>query len=165
MANDQSSVRKEPIKPAGRKPNCWEVLDCGREAGGNRAGEQVCPAAVDATGDGINGGKNAGRICWAVRGTFCFNSHQPSVPRKRSMCQSCPFFREVEREEGPRFQLVKWAPDSLGDGGREEQLAWSRRIINNLSHLLAVCRDIMRHAEVNALLRMIAEQACRDCGA
>ena len=30
----------------------------------------VCPAASDATFHGINKGLNAGRICWAVAGTF-----------------------------------------------------------------------------------------------
>ncbi len=54
------------------KQNCWEMKKCGREPGGVKTPELgLCPASTDKTADGLNGGKNGGRICWAVTGTFC----------------------------------------------------------------------------------------------
>ena len=55
-----------------KKLNCWEIKKCGREVGGNRTDDiGACPAASDISSNSINSGKNAGRICWAVAGTFC----------------------------------------------------------------------------------------------
>ena len=156
---------QESLKQSGRKLNCWEVLRCGREVGGATSGQEACPAATDTPADGVNSGKNAGRICWTVAGTFCFGHRQPSVPRKRSLCQLCPFFRRVKQEEGRHFQLIRLASPPLSEKGQGEESASLRRVTNNLARLLTVCQDIIRHAELNALLRAIAEQACRACDA
>ncbi len=60
-----------------KKLNCWEYMKCGREPGGEKADELgICPAAADSSFDGLNRGKNAGRICWAVAGTFCSGETQ-----------------------------------------------------------------------------------------
>ncbi len=57
-----------------RRLNCWEIKRCGREPGGSKSEELgVCPAATDISADWINGGKNGGRICWAIVGVFCVN--------------------------------------------------------------------------------------------
>ena len=41
--------------------NCWDVMMCGREEGGNNIAERgVCPAAADRSFDGINSGKFEG---------------------------------------------------------------------------------------------------------
>jgi len=54
------------------KINCWEYMKCERQPSGKKVEDfGVCPAAVDASFNGINNGKNAGRICWAVAGTCC----------------------------------------------------------------------------------------------
>lgn len=38
----------------GRRQNCWEFKKCGREPGGAKASELgVCPAATDASSDGL----------------------------------------------------------------------------------------------------------------
>ena len=45
-------------KPDSKKTklNCWEVMACGREAGGEKALESgTCPAAADKSFDGITG--------------------------------------------------------------------------------------------------------------
>jgi len=53
------------------KQNCWDVKICGRERGGAKVAEfGVCPATTDSSANGLNGGRNGGRICWAVTGTF-----------------------------------------------------------------------------------------------
>ncbi len=80
--------------------NCWEVMGCGRQAGGGNAPLLgVCPAASDATYDGLNHGRNGGRICWAVAGTFCNGTVQGTFAEKRPSCVSCEFFQKVQREE------------------------------------------------------------------
>lgn len=83
------------------KKNCWEYMDCGREPGGKRTDELgICPAAVTAEFDGINGGKNAGRFCWYVAGTLCPGMVQGTFVAKFDSCLKCPFLREVLLQEG-----------------------------------------------------------------
>jgi hypothetical protein len=82
---------KDELKK-GQKQNCWEFKKCGREPGGARVEEfGICPATTDTSSDGINGGENAGRICWAIVGTFCGGKVQGSFAQKRlSLC--CHFY-------------------------------------------------------------------------
>lgn len=76
-------------------------MNCGRQPGGDKASELgVCPAADDRSYDGINCGKNAGRFCWAVAGTFCGGKIQGTFADKRESCLSCVFFNKVRAEEG-----------------------------------------------------------------
>ena len=89
--------------------NCWEFKKCGREEGGasvKKAG--VCPASTDISSDGINKGKNGGRICWAIAGTFCNDKVQGTFAEKESTCMSCDFYKRVKEEEGTvGFVLLK----------------------------------------------------------
>jgi CRP-like cAMP-binding protein len=83
------------------KLNCWQYMKCGREPGGVKAEELgVCPAADDISFDGINRGRNAGRFCWAVAGTFCGGNVQGAFAEKRNSCFGCEFFHKVRAEEG-----------------------------------------------------------------
>lgn len=76
-------------------------MKCGRQPGGENADELgVCPASDDRSYDGINCGKNAGRFCWAVAGTFCGGNVQGTFADKRESCLSCGFFNKVRAEEG-----------------------------------------------------------------
>ena len=82
------------------KQNCWEFKRCGREPGGSKAAEfGVCPAAMDASSDGLYGGKNRGRICWVVMGTFCAGVPQHTFAQKRLFCMTCEFFEKVKQEQ------------------------------------------------------------------
>ena len=146
------------------KLNCWEAMKCGRDPGGSAAGD-ACPAALDQTADALNGGKNGGRICWAIAGTFCFGRCQPSVPRKHSLCRSCRFLRQVKLEEGPGFQLLRLPSPAVSENGGEQQTHWLRRAVTELARLLRLCQDIMRHAEIHDLLHTLAEEACHICDA
>jgi hypothetical protein len=89
--------------------NCWEIKDCGRTPGGNKAGELgICPASTDSSCDGLNNGTNAGRICWAIAGTFCGGKMQGDFAQKSVSCMSCEVFKQIKAEEGPdRFVLLK----------------------------------------------------------
>ncbi len=91
------------------KLNCWEIKNCGREQGGGKSHDiGVCPAAVDTSCDGINEGKNAGRICWAIAGTFCGGKVQGDFAQKSVSCMSCDVFKQVKSEEGTeQFSLLK----------------------------------------------------------
>ncbi len=83
------------------KINCWEYMRCGREPGGAKTAEQgACPAAVDASFDGINSGICAGRFCWAVGGTLCGGKRQGAFAKKRETCLDCSFYQRVQFEEG-----------------------------------------------------------------
>ncbi len=54
------------------KINCWEFKKCGRQPGGtNVAKEGICPASVERRTNGIHGGRNGGRCCWAILATQC----------------------------------------------------------------------------------------------
>ena len=90
------------------KKNCWELKKCGREPGGRNVDAlTVCPAATDASSDGVNSGKNGGRICWALSGTFCGGKVQGSFAQKQVSCMVCEVYKEVKMEEGSNFKLLK----------------------------------------------------------
>ena len=83
-----------------QKQNCWDFKKCGRQPGGSKTAEfGVCPAAIDAASDGTNSGKNGGRYCWAITGTFCGGKVQGSFAQKQISCMTCDFFKLV-RDEG-----------------------------------------------------------------
>lgn len=91
----------EKNNPEKGRLNCWEVMMCGRETGGDNAAEYgVCPAAADESYDGINSGKCGGRICWAVAGTLCGGCVQGTFADKRCSCLNCDFYQMVQEEEG-----------------------------------------------------------------
>jgi hypothetical protein len=88
--------------------NCWEQTACGREPGGkNERDHGTCPAAIDSTAHALNGGKNGGRICWAVSGTFSGGKVHCTNAERHLTCMACDFFRQVEHEAGERFSLLK----------------------------------------------------------
>lgn len=85
----------------GLKINCWDFKKCGREPGGSKVKELgECPAATDARVSGVHGGKNAGRVCWTVSGTFCDAKVQGSFALKVGNCMLYDFFNLVVTEEG-----------------------------------------------------------------
>ncbi len=90
------------------KLNCWEFKKCGREPGGVKVAELgICPASVAREYHGTNGGKNGGRICWFVTGTFCGGKVQGTFAQKRLSCLSCEFLQKVKAEEAQEFVLTR----------------------------------------------------------
>lgn len=83
------------------KQNCWEFKKCGRAL---RSGE-VCPATSEARLDKVHGGKNGGRSCWVVAGTFCGGKVQGTFARKFDTCEACEFYISVKKEENGNFVL------------------------------------------------------------
>ena len=83
------------------KLNCWEVQGCGRQPRGvNVADLGICPASVEEWADGMNGGRNGGRTCWALAGTLCRGEVQGTFAIGLANCMRCPFYLQVAREEG-----------------------------------------------------------------
>lgn len=82
------------------KMNCWEFKKCDRHPGGRLVGELgVCPASTDTSLHTIHGGRNAGRACWVIAGTFCGGVVQGSEAQKQHNCWKCEFFQKVRKEE------------------------------------------------------------------
>ena len=80
--------------------NCWEYFECGREPGGEHVAELgVCPAATSAQYNGVHGGKNAGRACWTVTGTYCNGKVSGSYAEKLPDCKICAFYQFVMQQE------------------------------------------------------------------
>lgn len=80
-----------------RTQNCWEFKKCGREPGGIMAEKLgVCLTAIATFANGLNGGLNGGRICWAINGKWI---------SEKASCMNCDFFYILEGEElslGPK---------------------------------------------------------------
>ena len=90
--------------------NCWEFIKCERQPGGAKVGELgVCPLVTDASSDGTNSGKNGGRFCWSLTGTFCGEKVQGTNAMKLTSCMKCDFFRVVmaEARAAGKFVLAK----------------------------------------------------------
>ncbi len=83
------------------KKNCWDFKDCGREIGGSKVAEfGICPAAEAFEADGYCEGKNGGRGCAFIAGTFCGGAIQGTVSDKEKECFSCDFYQELKKEHG-----------------------------------------------------------------
>ena len=88
--------------------NCWDVKKCGREPGGVKVAELgVCPAAMETKTNGLNHGKNGGRVCWALAGTLCGGKVQGSFASKLANCLDCEFHKLVQKEEGKSLVATK----------------------------------------------------------
>ncbi|MBU1863653.1 MAG: hypothetical protein KKH94_08335 [Candidatus Omnitrophica bacterium] len=89
------------------KENCWEFKKCGRGKGGNKIDELgACPVTKFVACNGINGGENAGRMCWLVAGTFGGGQRQGTFAQKKQTCMTCDFFVKVKKEEGTDFKMT-----------------------------------------------------------
>ncbi|MGE5894124.1 MAG: two-CW domain-containing protein [bacterium] len=91
-----------------KKLNCWEFMKCGREPGGKHADELgVCPAATNERYDGIQGGRNAGRVCWVVVGTMCGGEVTGTFAKKYLDCRKCEFYKKAREEESLLHRMYK----------------------------------------------------------
>ena len=71
--------------------NCWEIKNCGREAGGAKVAE---------LGECIASTERLGHSCWAVAGTLCGGEVQGSVKDKLGNCLTCEVYRSYNRQTG-----------------------------------------------------------------
>jgi len=88
------------------KKNCWEAKNCGRITGGLKTKEfGVCPVYIETKVNGVNGGVNGGRACWAIAGSLCGGKVQGTFAEKLQNCTACDFYLLVRGEE--KVNLVK----------------------------------------------------------
>lgn len=82
------------------KENCWEAKQCGRQPGGAKESELgICPAAIASNINGLNGGTNGGRACWAIEKTLCGSTIQGTFSARWNGCMKCDFYATVRNEE------------------------------------------------------------------
>ncbi|MCI5149739.1 MAG: hypothetical protein D3916_10195 [Candidatus Electrothrix sp. MAN1_4] len=90
------------------KKNCWEVKKCGRQPGGDQIAHQgLCPASTLIAVNGINGGINGGRACWALTGTLSGPAEKVQGTFARILhisCYECDFYEQVLIEEQENFK-------------------------------------------------------------
>jgi hypothetical protein len=87
------------------KKNCWEFKGCGQKRRGCKNSHVECPVPGMATSNGINGGKNAGRMCWLVAHTMCKGETETTFEGMIKICGACDFYRLVKEEEGKDLVL------------------------------------------------------------
>jgi signal transduction histidine kinase len=136
------------------KTNCWEYWGCkhGPES------SAPCPVTRDRTSDGVNGGTNAGRICWTVSSTPCFWESTPDFIEKREICFGCDFFLRVRNEEGVDFQLFKLA----------QGVSASRQLhhtISQVEHFLSIHGRLLSRFDLPATLKDITAEVQNVTGA
>ncbi|MEO5356363.1 MAG: hypothetical protein H7844_03575 [Nitrospirae bacterium YQR-1] len=91
---------------AGKKLNCWEFHNCGRQPGGvNEEKWGLCPVTTATSFNGLHGGTNAGRACWAVLPSI--GDKKESYAAKIRRCTKCEFHQLVIREEEKYHSAVK----------------------------------------------------------
>lgn len=87
--------------------NCWELKECGRGPGGENAHLGVCPVFKATQYDNINHGKNGGRMCWFITGTFCGGELQGTYSQKKMTCITCQVFKQIKEEEKHDFLAIQ----------------------------------------------------------
>lgn len=136
--------------------NCWEFTRCGREPGrGDGQGGASCSALTDTRSHGSNGGTHAGRICWAVAGTFSIAKPAAPCDVGALSCADCDFFKRVREEEGKGFRLL---PPEGGVEGAERgaPLQWTRAMVVGSS---LAFRHILRNLLAAEGIEMVWEGA------
>jgi hypothetical protein len=66
-----------------------------------------CPAATAVAADGVNGGKNGGRVCWAIAGTLCGGRVRGTAAAKLQCCLTCGFAQVVLSEENADIDIER----------------------------------------------------------
>ena len=82
-------------------------MKCGRMLKGCKVRDLgVCPVITADKFDGKNEGRNGGRICWQVAGSFCGGKVQGTYADKQSSCLKCAFAKYVFDEEGKNLKFL-----------------------------------------------------------
>ncbi|MGD0112744.1 MAG: GAF domain-containing sensor histidine kinase [Armatimonadota bacterium] len=131
-----------------QKTNCWEVRQCGR----GPTSVEPCPTALDLTSTGVNGGVNAGRICWTVPGTSCDGKPHGDFVDKQDICLNCAFFHRVREEEAASFRFVK-----LAQGVWDAESLHAR--ITQIESLMGIHDRLRAMFNLDAVIREITRQA------
>ena len=77
--------------------NCWEILNCGREKGGDK---------VEELGECVASKEGLGHSCWAVAGTLCGCEIQGTFAQRFGLCNVCEVFKLYNRPQGTKRKEV-----------------------------------------------------------
>ena len=89
--------------------NCWEFTKCGKEPGGHNVSSLgECPASTFEWANGFLGGKNGGRGCTYISGTFCEGQIQGTFEKKEKNCSQCEFYKYLRSEHGSEFSVNRF---------------------------------------------------------
>lgn len=80
--------------------NCWEFKKCGQEG--------KCPASTFEAADGYLGGKNGGRGCVYITGTFCNKRIQGTYQDKEKNCAECEFYWQLKKAHGAEMSVIRF---------------------------------------------------------
>ena len=96
--------------------NCWEIMACGREKGGENAGELgECSASKE----------DLGHSCWIVAGTLCGGVVQGTYAQKEKNCMLCKVYGYYHRTRGTYG-------DKIAEQFPEEESKYSEILLDNL---------------------------------
>jgi nucleoside-diphosphate-sugar epimerase len=80
-------------------------MKCGRGPGKRGSLKlDICAAAKEMRLHNVHEGKNSGRACWVVAGTYCGGTLQGTFAKKHLACKRCDFYNKVQREEGGKLE-------------------------------------------------------------
>ncbi len=84
-------------------PNCWQIMECGRETGGSQiATHGECRAFK----------RQMGHSCWVVAGTLCGGEVQGTFAQKQHTCVLCQVYQRYGRAMGAdAASILKDCPD------------------------------------------------------
>jgi signal transduction histidine kinase len=140
-------------KAAPTRLDCWEFRECGLGPGSG----QPCAAAADSASNGVNGGTNGGRFCWAVAGTLSGTANL-AICAQETNCLDCDFFHLVKSEEGPSFELLRLAL-GVSDPGQFQQT------IARVEALMAIHDRLRSQFDLDGTIRDITDEARKVTGA
>ncbi len=85
--------------------NCWEILKCGREYGGEKVSE---------LGECVASKTRCGHCCWAIAGTLCGGVVQGTFAEKGADCMQCEVFKRYNMFTGlDRERFEKECPEEV----------------------------------------------------
>ncbi|MBV6342016.1 hypothetical protein HWQ67_10500 [Candidatus Magnetobacterium casensis] len=113
------------------KQNCWEYKLCGRQPGGKNADKfGICPVTTAEAFDGLHGGTNAGRACWAVAVPLADSDTKGGIANKIKHCTTCSFHQLVINQETEYQSAIQYMKKS-----KEEEKAKAFKEPGFLKHV------------------------------
>ncbi len=95
-------------------PNCWQIMECGREADG---------AQVATHGECHAFTQQMGHSCWIVAGTLCCDKVQGTFAQKEPSCVLCQVYQRYGRAMGDdAASVLEHCPD---EAARYEEIVQS----------------------------------------
>ena len=105
--------------------NCWEFKKCGRQPCGPKIEKLgICPVASFSAADGFGGGKNGGRACVYITGTFCSSTVKGTHKEIEKKCPQCDFYHVLKnelREEMTLMSFVKYVKQKINDNQKKKE--------------------------------------------